>query len=118
MKNREFLETVANGTINEEVKDYAKEALAKLDAANEKRREKPTKATLEKRAANVELGEKIYEILTDSPIIVSDLIEALGGGLTPQRVNYAAGKLVEAGRAKAVDVKVPTKGKQRGYIRA
>ena len=118
MKNREFLETVANGTVNEEVMEYAKGAIEKLDAANEKRRGTPTKATVEKRAANAELAEKVYAILTDSPTIVADLIAAVGEEITPQRMNYIAHQLVKEGKAKAVDVKVPTKGTQRGYIRA
>ena len=117
MKNREFLETVVNGTITEEVVEFAKAELAKIDAANAKRRENPPKATLEKRAQNAILKEKVYAVLTENPTIVADIIVAIGENVTAQRINYVAHELVDEGKAQAVDVKVPTKGTQRGYIR-
>lgn len=115
MKNREFLETVANGTINDEVVEFAKAEIEKIDAANAKRRENPTKATLAKRAANEELKGKVLGVLTENPIVVADIIAAIGEDVTAQRINYVAHQLVDEGKAEAVDVKVPTKGTQRGY---
>ena len=47
MTNREFYQTVATGTINEEVITKANELIAKMDAQNAARREKVSKKALE-----------------------------------------------------------------------
>ena len=89
-----------------------------MDEANKKRRENPPKATVAKRAENEQIGAALYEVLTDAPTIVADIQAALtekGYELKPQRINSIAHTLVKAGKIEAVDVKVPTKGTQRGY---
>lgn len=121
MFRRDFLNAVVNGEITNDVIEFAKAELTKIDAANEKRRENPPKAVAAKRAENAEIGEVLYEILTDAPIIVADLRVALaerGFDVKAQRVNAIAHKLIDAGRVTAEDVKVPNKGTQRGYKRA
>ena len=47
MTNREFYTTIANGTITEAEKEFALAAIAKLDATNEKRKNKPSKKAVE-----------------------------------------------------------------------
>ena len=118
MKNRDFLETVANGTITDEAVEFAKAALEKLDEANKKRRENPDKKTLEKRAENEVLKEKVYAVLTENPILAADVLTAVGEDVTVQKIGYILRALVADGKAQAVAVKVPTKGLQNGYIRA
>ena len=115
MKNREFLETVISGNLTDEAIEYARTSLEKLDAANAKRRGTPTKAILEKREANAVLTEKIYGVLSENPLIVADIIAAIGVEITPQKANYIARQLVDEGKVEAVTVKVPTKGSQRAY---
>jgi len=117
MKNRDFLETVANGTITEEAIEYAKAALEKLDATNAKKRENPPKAVKEKRAENEILKEKVYAVLTENPTIAADVLTAVGENVTVQKIGYILRALVADGKAEAVAVKVPTKGLQNGYIR-
>lgn len=118
MKNREFLETVANGTVNEEVIEFAKAEIEKIDAANAKRRENPPKAVKEKRAENEVLKEKVYAVLTENPTLAADVRTAIGEDVTVQKIGYILRALVADGKAQAVAVKVPTKGLQNGYIRA
>jgi len=118
MKNREFLETVVNGTITEEVVEFAKAELAKMDELNKKRRENPDKKTLERRAENEVLKEKVYAVLTENPTIAADVLAAVGEDVTVQKISSVLRALVADGKAEAVAVKVPTKGLQNGYIRA
>jgi len=120
MTQRDFLQNVLNGILGDAEIQYAQNALTKLDAANQKRRENPPKAVVEKRAENEQIGAVLYEVLTDAPTIVADIQTALtekGYELKPQRINSIAHTLVDAGKIEAVDVKVPTKGTQRGYKR-
>ena len=55
MTNREFLTVVANAEVSAEVKEFALESLAKMDARNAKRSSKPSKTAL----ANAPLKEAI-----------------------------------------------------------
>lgn len=118
MKNREFLNAIVNGTVTEEVVEYAKAEIEKLDEANKKRRENPDKKTLEKRAENEVLKEKVYAVLTENPTLAADVLTAVGENVTVQKIGYILRALVADGKAQAVAVKVPTKGLQNGYIRA
>ena len=63
MTKREFLNSVINGTINDEAIEVARKELAQMDAALEKRKNTLTP----KQVANLELAEQIFEQLTESP---------------------------------------------------
>ena len=73
MTKREFLNSVINGTINDEAIEVARKELAQMDAALEKRKNTLTP----KQVANLELAEKIFEQLTESPKTASE-VYALG----------------------------------------
>ena len=110
MTNREFYEAIANETINSDVIDHAKAALAKMDAANEKRRNTPSKKAVE----NAPLVEQIVnEILTNEPKTASDVATELG--VTPQKASALLRQVVAEGKATVTDVKVPKRGTQKGY---
>ena len=47
MTNREFLTAVINANVSEEIKEYAKAAIEKLDTRNANRNSKPSKVQLE-----------------------------------------------------------------------
>ena len=112
MTNREFFEAIINGTINDEIKAHAEEAIEKMDARNAKRANTPSKTAI----ANAPLIEKIKEVLTNEPQTASVIGEKIG-----ETVYKASGLLREMAKHEevlVVDVKVPKKGKQKGYYLA
>lgn len=113
MTNREFLNAVsACENCSEEVREYAKAAIAKLDATNEARKNKPSKKATE----NAPILEQIYgEVLTNEAQTASAVAEAVG--ISVQKANALLRQLVDAGKATAEDVKVPKKGTIKAYTK-
>lgn len=110
MTKREFLNAIVNGTMNDEIVDFAKDEIAKLDATNEKRKNKPSKKATE----NAPIVDALVEMLTDTPVTASGIAEVLG--VSVQKASALARVAVADGRATAVDVKIPKKGTQKGYV--
>lgn len=110
---RDFLNAVITGEITEKEQEYAKAALEKLDAVNEKRRNTPTKAQKE----NAGLVEGLVAILTDVPKTAPEIAAELGT-MNHQKATAVAKAAVAAGLAVQVDTKVAKKGTQKGYVRA
>lgn len=110
MTNREFFENIINGTINEEIITHAREAIEKMDARNAKRANTPSKTAL----ANAPLIEKIKEVLTAEPQTARTVADKLD--LTVQKTSALLRQIVADGGAEVTDVKVPKKGKQKGYF--
>ena len=106
MTNREMLTAVANGELNDEVIKKAKEEIAKLDARNANRKNKPSKTQIE----NAPIIEKIAGLLTEEPMGASEIAEALG--ISTAKASALA-KKVEG--VTVTDVKVKGKGTQKGY---
>ena len=101
MTKREFLNSVINGTINDEAIEVARKELAQMDAALEKRKNTLTP----KQVANLELAEKIFEQLTESPKTASE-VYALGieGVTSANKVSSLCKLLGE--RIKVTEVRV------------
>ena len=95
------------------------EALAKLDATNEKRKAASALKAAEKQAEKDPIREQLFAVMggEDAPMTASMLIEAAGLDVKPASVPSLMRPLIEAGRVAKVDVKIPGKGKQRGYVR-
>lgn len=109
MTNRDFYTAVINANINEEMTQFATDAIAKLDARNAKRASTPSK----KQEENKPLIEKVATLLTSEPKLASELAKEMG--LSPQKVT----PLVKAVEGVSVcDVKVKGKGTQKGYFLA
>ena len=101
MTKREFLNSVINGTINDEAIEVARKELAQLDAALEKRKNTLTP----KQVVNLELAEKIFEQLTESPKTASE-VYALGiEGVTSANKVSSLCKLL-GDRIKVTEVRV------------
>lgn len=112
MTKRDFLKAVMNGEINDEIKAFAEEEIEKLDAANAKRREKTSK----KREENKPLLDQIYnEILGEEPKTASEVAEVIQTSV--QKASSLLRTLVEEGKAEAQEIKVPKKGKCKGYTK-
>ena len=126
MTNRELYNATIK-TLNEYGTDEAidlmnefKTLLAKLDATNEKRKAASALKAAEKQAEKDPIREQLFAVMggEDAPMTASMLIEAAGLDIKPASVPSLMRPLVEAGRVAKVDVKIPSKGTQRGYIKA
>ena len=112
MTYREMLTAIVNGEMNEEVVEKATERLEKLDAENEKRKNRVSK----KAAENAPIKEAILAVLTDEPktaTVVGGEVE-----ISTQKASALLRQLVEAGSVIKTDVKVAGKGTQKGYTLA
>ena len=113
MTNREFLNAIAtNETLAEEIRTHAEAEIAKMDAANEKRKNKVSKKAEE----NAPLIETIVnEILGTEPVTASDVAATLG--VSVQKASSLLRTIAAAGNANVTDVKIPKKGTQKGYTK-
>ena len=126
MTNREIYKNVlalidGEGEVNVmELRAAAQDALAKLDATNEKRKAASALKAAEKQAEKEPVREALFAVMggEDAPMTASMLIEAAGLDIKPASVPSLMRPLVEAGRVAKVDVKISGKGTQRGYVRA
>ena len=113
MTKREFLTKVTEGTITDEMKEFAKAEIAKLDAELAKAAEKRAA----KKADIAPLVEALQAILTDEPITASQIAEAVEGINNVSKATVIAKILVDSGVASVTDVKV--KGRAvKGYFKA
>lgn len=111
MTNREFLTAIASMTeISAELVEHATAALAKMDAANEARKNKPSKKATE----NAPIMEQIVnEVLGTEAVTASAVAEALG--ISVQKASALLRALVADGRAEAGEMKMPKKGVVKVY---
>lgn len=94
-------------------------ALARLDAINEKRKAASALKAAEKQAEKEPIREALLAVMggEDAPMTASMLIEAAELDIKPASVPSLMRPLVEAGRVVKVDMKIPGKGTQRGYAK-
>ncbi|MBR4155424.1 MAG: hypothetical protein IKU01_01795 [Bacteroidales bacterium] len=116
---REFYEAIINGTeVTEEMREFAEQAIAKLDATNEKRKEKAAAKALEKEPRI----RQVADLLTSEPktatMIAAELSELDGAEVKVQAASALLRQAVAKGWACVEDIKVPKKGTQKGYTAA
>lgn len=109
MTNREFYTAVIASVDNDELKAFATDAIAKLDARNAKRASKPSKKSIE----NEPIKASIREFLTDGSHLASEI--ASGLGLSVSKVFALCRQMVGDGLLIVEDVKVKGKGMQKSY---
>ena len=124
MTNRELYNATINYLHGEDVNTAElcaafEDALAKLEAQNEKRKAASAVKAAEKQAEKEPVRDALLAVMggEDAPMTASMLIEAAGLDVKPASVPSLMRPLIEAGRVAKVDVKIPGKGKQRGYVR-
>ena len=111
MTNREFLNAIANDeTLATEIRDHASAEIAKMDAANEKRKNKPSKAATENAPL---IAQIVDEILGTEAMTASDVAAVLG--VSVQKASSLLRTIVANGQAVATEVKIPKKGTQKAY---
>ena len=122
MTTRELYNAIINGTeITDEMRAHAADAIEKLDKQAESRRVKSAEKAAEKQAAKAPLRDALFEVMGDNenPKTASMLIEEAGliETVKPASVPSLLRPLVECGMVGKVDVKIPGKGTQRGYVK-
>ena len=123
MKTREFYSKIAALTnIDAELVEFATDAIEKMDSQNDARRAKAAEKAAEKQAAKAPIRDALFEVMgdADEPKTASMLIDEAGlsDSVKPASVPSLLRPLVECGMVLKVDVKIPGKGTQRGYIKA
>ena len=109
MTNREFYTAIVNSNVSDELKTFATDAIAKLDARNAKRSSKPSKKSLE----NEPIKESIREFLADGSHLASEIAKGLD--LSVSKVSALCRQMVGDGVLTVEDVKVKGKGTQKCY---
>lgn len=108
MTNREFYNAVINAIDNEEIVNFAKDRIAKLDATNAKRQSKPSKRAVE----NEPIKAKILEVIGDGST-ASDI--APKTEISVQKASALLRQMVADGILSVEDVKMPKKGVVKFY---
>lgn len=110
MTQREFLTAVSKSNLNPEVVAFAEAEIEKMDARNEKRKATPSKTA----QANEPIKEEIVKVLTERGTLcsadVGELVE-----ISTQKASSLLRQLVEDGKVKSEDKKVPKKGNVKFY---
>ena len=109
MTNREFYNAIISNAITEEVIAHAQNSLVKLDERNAKRANTPSKTAL----ANEPIKAKIVEVLTNEPQTASEIASKVE--ISTQKASALCRQLVADEVLTVEEVKVPKKGKQKGY---
>ena len=116
MTNREFYTNIANGVITDVEKEFAANAITKLDEANAKRKEKAASKPSKTAEANAPIIAAITGILTSEVQTASTIAEAVG--ISVNKASALLRQIVASGVAVSTDVKVPGKGSVKGYALA
>ena len=121
MTKREFYNAISeNETLSAEMREMAESLLAKLDETNAKRAAKPSKASI----ANAPMIDAVVAMLTTEPQTATTLLPSMAAAfpaaegekaMTVQKVSHLLVDAVKAGRCHSTDVKVKSKGTQKGY---
>lgn len=109
MTNRDFLNAVINSAVSDEIREYAKAQLEKLNARNAARAAKPSKAAI----ANEPIKQAIVQILSATPMTTTDIAKSIG--VSTQKASAILLELVKDGVATACDVKIPKVGTRKAY---
>ena len=113
MTNRELYNAIINNNITADVVAKAREEIAKLDARNLAKADKPNKKQVE----NEPIAKAIVEYLTDKGEVLGvDIATALN--LTTNKTNGVAGNLVKEGVLVKGKAKVKGKGEMTTYALA
>ena len=106
MTHREFYNAVITSVENDELVTFATEQIAKLDERNAKRKGAESKKAKE----NAPIKEAILSVLTHEPMTASDIASTVG--ISTQK---ASALLRQIEGLSVTEVKVPKKGKCKGY---
>ena len=110
MTNREFYTAIiGNPNVAQDIKDFARGEIDKLDARNDKRKNTQTKAQKE----NEGIMTAILDHLANGSAVASDIGTALG--ISTQKASALCKLLVDGGKVTVADIKVKNKGTVKQY---
>ena len=111
MTQREFYIAIINANISDELTDYAKGAITKLDERNAKK----SSTITPKQKENFELMSQIYEHVAqfEKGRTASEVAEAMG--ITTSKASALLRKLWDNGEMTREEIKVKGKGKVQCY---
>lgn len=112
MTKREFYVAVSNGEMNDELMAMAAAEIEKMDAANEKRKEKTSKKAEENQPI---IDRIVNEILTAEPQTATDVAAVLE--VSVQKASSLCRAAVAQGKAIQSEIKVPKRGTMKAYSR-
>ena len=112
MTTREFLNAVIEANLSEDATEKATALLAQIDKRNEKRAGTPSKTAV----ANEPIKASIVNLLNDQPKTAAEIGTVLE--ISTQKASSLLRQLAESGAVVATEVKVPKKGKVKGYTLA
>lgn len=121
MTKNELLSMITEGaTVTAEMAEKAAALQATDAAAREKRKGKVSTKTQAKRDENEALAKHIAaDILTADPMTATDVTAVLtaetGEAIKVQKTSYLCRLAVKMGLASETEVKIPSKGTQKGY---
>ena len=110
MTNREFLNAVITSAISDEMTEKATALLKAMDAKNEARKAKPSKTAI----ANEPIKQAIVNALEGKGVQTAAEVGATLN-ITTQKASALLRQLTEDGILTVSEVKVPKKGKVKGY---
>ena len=110
MTARNFYTLVSNGTVNEEIKAYAAEAIRKMDEANEKKKNTMTPSQKE----NVVFKQRILDVLEGKDYTIAATIAELVE-ISTNKASALCRQLVADGALVASEVKNEKKNKVKAY---
>lgn len=110
MTNREFLNTIINANLSDEITTRAQEMLAQMDARNAKRASTPSKTAV----ANAPLKKAIVNLVSEKNMTAPEVGVALE--ISTQKASALLRQLCEDGVLASEEIKVPKKGKMKSYL--
>ena len=114
MTQRDFYNAVMAETSNDELKAFASDAIAKLDARNAKRASTPSKKSIENAPIRAHIAGFLEE--NEGSHVASEIANALG--ISTQKASALCRQMVTDGVLTVEDVKVKGKGTQKSYTLA
>lgn len=110
MTNREFYVAISTAEVADELKQFALDSIAKLDARNAKRSSQPSKTAI----ANEPIKQAILTFLVGrTNTVASDV--GVGCDISTSKASTLCGQLVEDGKLTACEVKVKGGRKVKAY---
>lgn len=113
MTSREFFTAVIEGNITDDIKDFAKSQIEKLDSKNAKRKSTDSKTQRENKA----IKETLLATMEKDKVYTASEVAGMEieGITSTQKASALLRQLVETGALTSEEVKVTGKGKVKGY---
>lgn len=109
MTQREFFTAIIGSDVEQGLKDYVTAQIEKLDAKNANRSSKPSKKSVE----NEPIKAAILDLLTNEYQPAATIAAALD--ISTSKASALLRQLNTEGRIEVEDIKIPKKGKCKGY---